>query len=59
MKKEADRWDGFNRLSNIAVDELEVRQKYHAFGSVAYYGGDSLKAAQPSINQMIATAQNS
>ena len=43
--------DGFNRLSNIAVDGLEVWQKYLTFGSsVAYYWGDSLKAAQ-NINQ--------
>ena len=37
--------DGINRLSNIAVDGLEVWQKYLTFGSsVAYYWGDSLKA---------------
>jgi hypothetical protein len=52
--------DGVNRLSNIAVDGLEVWQKYLTFGSsVAYYWGDSLKAAQSSINQMISTVQNS
>jgi hypothetical protein len=52
--------DGVNRLSNIAVDGLEVWQKYLTFGSsLAYYWGDSLKAAQSSINQMISTVQNS
>jgi len=46
--------DGINRLSNIAVDGMEVWQKYLTFGSsVAYFWGDSLKAAQSSINQMI------
>ena len=50
--------DGVNRLSNIAVDGLEVWQKYLTFGSsVAYYWGDSLKAAQASINQMISSVQ--
>jgi len=34
--------DGVNRLSNIAVDGLEVWQKYLTFGSsVAYYWGDN------------------
>ena len=52
--------DGINRLSNIAVDGLEVWQKYLTFGSsVAYFWGDSLKTAQSSINQMISSVQNS
>ena len=52
--------DGVNRLSNIAVDGLEIWQKYLTFGSsVAYYWGDSLKATQASINQMISSVQNS
>ena len=52
--------DGVNRLSNIAVDGLEVWQKYLTFGSsVAYFWADSLKTAQSSINQMISSVQNS
>ena len=52
--------DGVNRLSNIAVDGLEVWQKYLTFGSsVAYFWADSLKTVQSSVNQMISSVQNS
>ena len=51
--------DSVSRLSNIAVDGLEIWQKYFTFGSsVAYWWGDSLNAAQASVNQMINTVQN-
>jgi hypothetical protein len=52
--------DSVSRLSNIAVDGLEIWQKYFTFGSsVAYWWGDSLlNAAQASVNQMISTVQN-
>jgi hypothetical protein len=50
--------DGVNRLSNSCSGWKS--QKYLTFGSsVAYYWGDSLKAAQSSINQMISIVQNS
>jgi hypothetical protein len=52
--------DGVNRLSNVAVDGLELWQKYLTFGSsVAYFWGDSLKSAQSAINQIISTVQSS
>ena len=51
--------DSVNRLSNIAVDGLEMQQKYFSFWSgIAYYWGDSLSATQSSINQMISSVQN-
>ena len=51
--------DSVNRLSHIAVDGLEVWQKYLSFGSgIAYYWGDALSATQASINQMISSVQN-
>ena len=51
--------DSVNRLSNIAVDGLEVWQKYLSFGSsIAYYWGDALNAQEASIHQMISTVQN-
>ena len=52
--------DGVNRLSKIAVDGLEVWQKYLTFGSsVAYFWADSLKTVQSSANQMISSVQSS
>ena len=51
--------DNVSRLANIAVDGLEMQQKYLSFWSgIAYYWGDALNATQASINQMISTVQN-
>jgi hypothetical protein len=51
--------DNVSRLANIAVDGLEIQQKYLSFWSgIAYYWGDALNATQASINQMISTVQN-
>jgi hypothetical protein len=51
--------DNVSRLANIAVDGLEIQQKYLSFWSgIAYYWGDALNATQASINQMISTVQD-
>jgi hypothetical protein len=51
--------DNVNRLANIAVDGLEIQQKYLTFwSSIAYYWGDALNATRAPINQMISTVQN-
>ena len=51
--------DNVSRLANIAVDGLEIQQKYLSFWSgIAYYWGDALNATRASINQMISTVQN-